>query len=107
MVLKRDFGTEEGLAGMVVDPLDRAHLVLTSLRGSIINMYLTNPIKDRVDQQQYRVDCSDAKGGPSVLVCVLSATRDILYILLPRQARGSSIPCADDMLHLPSTATSC
>jgi hypothetical protein len=85
VVWRREF--EEGLSGISVDPNDRCHVVLTSVKGSIISMALSNPLREKVEQRQYRVDCSDPRGGAPLLVCRLSVTRDILYILLPRQVR--------------------
>ena len=59
---------------------------------------LTGMARDRVEQQTYKVDMSASKPGDA-LRAVFSLTRDLLYVLLPREA--SSFPlCKKDR---PST----
>ena len=41
----------------------------------------------RVEQQQYRVDVSDSKKESATVQCHFSRTRDLMFVLLPREAR--------------------
>lgn len=52
---KKDFGAEAALASVRVDPGDVRRLVLCGQRGVLIVLKLTNPARDRVEQQQYKV----------------------------------------------------
>ena len=86
---KRDFGPEAALCAVRVDPSDARRLCLCGQKGSLIVLRLTNMARDRVEQQTYKVDMSASKPGDA-LRAVFSTTRDLLYVLLPREA--SSLP---------------
>ncbi len=45
---------------------------------------LTNHVC-RVEQQQYRVDVSDSKKEAATVQCHFSRTRDLMFVLLPRE----------------------
>lgn len=49
---------------------------------------LNNMVRDRVEQQQYKVDMSASKAGDT-LRAAFSTTRELLYVLLPREVRTS------------------
>lgn len=83
---RKDFGAEAALASVRVDPADGRRLVLCGQRGSLIVLKLNNMARDRVEQQQYRVDMSASKPGDT-LRASFSTTRDLLYVLLPREVR--------------------
>lgn len=92
---RKDFGADAALASVRVDPGDARRLVLCGQRGSLIVLKLNNMARDRVEQQQYKVDMSASKAGDS-LRASFSTTRDLLYVLLPREARSlfrSFAPC--------------
>ena len=82
---KRDFGPEAALCAVRVDPSDARRLCLCGQKGSLIVLRLTNMARDRVEQQTYKVDMSASKPGDA-LRAVFSTTRDLLYVLLPREA---------------------
>ena len=82
---KRDFGPEASLCAVRVDPSDARRLCLCGQKGSLIVLRLTNMARDRVEQQTYKVDMSASKPGDA-LRAVFSTTRDLLYVLLPREA---------------------
>ncbi len=83
---RKDFGAEAALASVRVDPGDARRLVLCGQRGSLIVLKLGNMARDRVEQQQYKVDMSASKPGDT-LRAAFSTTRDLLYVLLPREVR--------------------
>ena len=41
----------------------------------------------RVEQQQYRVDVSDSKQEAATVQCHFSRSRDLMFVLLPREVR--------------------
>lgn len=84
MAYKKDFGAEPQLASLKVSPTDRRHLCLCGQRGSIIVLRLINLAKEKVEQQQYKVDMSASKPNDT-LRCMFSATRDLLFVQLPRE----------------------
>jgi len=47
----------------------------------------------RVEQQQYRVDVSDSKKEAATVQCHFSRTRDLMFVLLPREARLLPLRC--------------
>jgi hypothetical protein len=67
-----------------VDPSDSRRLVLCGQRGSLIVLRLNHMARDKVEQQQYKVDMSASKAGDT-LRAAFSTTRDLLYVLLPRE----------------------
>ena len=69
---------------MQVDPTDWRHMCLCGSKGSIIVLRLLNLGRDKVEQQSYKVDMSSSKPGDT-LRCCFSTTRDLLYVLLPRE----------------------
>ena len=75
---------------MQVDPTDWRHMCLCGAKGSIIVLRLVNLGRDKVEQQSYKVDMSSSKPGDT-LRCCFSTTRDLLYVLLPREV--SWLPC--------------
>ena len=81
---RKDFGAEHALTTIKVDPTDWRHLCLCGAKGSIIVLRLVNLGRDRVEQQSYKVDMSSSKPGDT-LRCCFSTTRDLLYVLLPRE----------------------
>ena len=81
---RKDFGTEHALSSIKVDPTDWRHMCLCGAKGSIIVLRLVNLGRDKVEQQTYKVDMSSSKPGDT-LRCCFSATRDLLYVLLPRE----------------------
>ncbi|BDA45713.1 probable WD repeat-containing protein 11 at C-terminar half [Coccomyxa sp. Obi] len=78
---RKDFGAEAALASVRVDPGDARRLVLCGQRGSLIVLKLNNMARDRVEQQQYKVDMSASKAGDS-LRASFSTTRDLLYVVV-------------------------
>lgn len=82
---KKDFGPEAALCAVKVDPSDARRLCLAGQKGSLIVLRLTGMARDRVEQQTYKVDMSASKPGDA-LRAVFSLTRDLLYVLLPREA---------------------
>ncbi len=95
---KRDFGPEAALCAVRVDPSDARRLCLCGQKGSLIVLRLTNMARDRVEQQTYKVDMSASKPGDA-LRAVFSTTRDLLYVLLPREASADPPPCASSLRH--------
>ncbi len=87
---KKDFGTEAALCAVKTDPGDARRLCLCGQKGSLIVLLLTNMARDRFEQQTYKVDMSGSKAGDA-LRAAFSTTRDLLYVLLPREA--SPLPC--------------
>ncbi|KAA6419923.1 MAG: hypothetical protein FRX49_10113 [Trebouxia sp. A1-2] len=81
---RKDFGAEHALTSIKVDPTDWRHMCLCGAKGSIIVLRLVNLGRDKVEQQTYKVDMSSSKPGDT-LRCCFSATRDLLYVLLPRE----------------------
>lgn len=81
---RKDFGAEHALASIKVDPTDLRHICLCGAKGSIIVLRLVNLGRDKVEQQSYKVDMSKSK-LEDTLRCCFSATRDLLYVLLPRE----------------------
>ena len=79
-----------------MDPTDWRHMCLCGAKGSIIVLRLVNLGRDKVEQQSYKVDMSSSKPGDT-LRCCFSTTRDLLYVLLPREV--SLLAC---LLALPS-----
>lgn len=67
-----------------MDPTDWRHMCLCGAKGSIIVLRLVNLGRDKVEQQSYKVDMSSSKPGDT-LRCCFSTTRDLLYVLLPRE----------------------
>lgn len=88
---KRDFGPEAALCAVRVDPSDARRLCLCGQKGSLIVLRLTNMARDRVEQQTYKVDMSASKPGDA-LRAVFSTTRDLLYVLLPREVSPKLCP---------------
>ena len=89
---RKDFGLDHALTTIKVDPTDWRHLCLCGSKGSIIVLRLVNLGRDKVEQQSYKVDMSSSKPGDT-LRCCFSTTRDLLYVLLPREV-SSLCPCA-------------
>ncbi len=89
MLWRKDFGAEHALTSIKVDPTDWRHMCLCGAKGSIIVLRLVNLGRDKVEQQTYKVDMSSSKPGDT-LRCCFSATRDLLYVLLPREVRAYS-----------------
>ncbi|KAL3161421.1 hypothetical protein ABBQ32_010311 [Trebouxia sp. C0010 RCD-2024] len=81
---RKDFGLDHALTTIKVDPTDWRHLCLCGSKGSIIVLRLVNLGRDKVEQQSYKVDMSSSKPGDT-LRCCFSTTRDLLYVLLPRE----------------------
>lgn len=86
---RKDFGAEHALTSIKVDPTDWRHMCLCGAKGSIIVLRLVNLGRDKVEQQTYKVDMSSSKPGDT-LRCCFSATRDLLYVLLPREVSAYS-----------------
>ena len=81
---RKDFGADHALSSIQVDPTDWRHVCVCGAKGSIIVMRLLNLARDKVEQQTYKVDMSSSKPGDT-LRCCFSSTRDLLYVLLPRE----------------------
>ena len=88
------------LSGMVSDPRDCRRLCLTGPRGTLSVVDLTDPIgKDDVQIRQYKLTTTAGaeaapRGGTSgstgpapspPLYVSFSVTRDLLFVLLPRE----------------------
>lgn len=84
-----------------MDPSDARRLCLCGQKGSLIVLRLTGMARDRVEQQTYKVDMSASKPGDA-LRAVFSLTRDLLYVLLPREA--SPCPTRKTDRRTPPTA---
>ena len=89
---RKDFGAEHALSSIKVDPTDWRHMCLCGAKGSIIVLRLVNLGRDKVDQQTYKVDMSSSKPGDT-LRCCFSTTRDLLYVLLPREVGALAHTC--------------
>ena len=98
---RKDFGVEHALSSIKVDPTDWRHMCLCGAKGSIIVLRLVNLNKDRVEQQTYKVDMSSSKPGDT-LRCCFSATRDLLYVLLPREVPPQLYPLNSTCSTLPA-----
>jgi hypothetical protein len=48
----------------------------------------------RVEQQQYRVDVTDSKKEAATVQCHFARTRDLMFVLLPREVRLYPPVCA-------------
>lgn len=106
MVWKKDFGTDAALASICTDPTDARRVCVAGTKGSLnvlkfaqppggvlgasatpvfaATNSMPNPPRGEVklaDSQTYQVD---VKPGDT-LVCKMTATRDLLYVLLPRE----------------------
>lgn len=81
---RKDFGAEHALSSIQVEPTDWRHVCLCGAKGSIIVLRMLNLARDKVEQQTYKVDMSASKPGDA-LRCCFSTTRDLLYVLLPRE----------------------
>ena len=66
-------------------------MCLCGSKGSIIVLRLVNLGRDKVEQQSYKVDMSNSKAGDT-LRCCFSTTRDLLYVLLPREVTLLAFP---------------
>jgi hypothetical protein len=73
------------LCSVGTDPSDARRLVLCGQKGSLRVLRLANLGRARVDQQTYKVDVSASKAGDG-LRAIFSRTRDLLFVLLPREA---------------------
>lgn len=85
---RKDFGPEHAMSSIQVDPTDWRHVCLCGAKGSITVLRLLNLARDKVEQQTYKVDMSSSKPGDT-LRCCFSTTRDLLYVLLPREVSTS------------------
>lgn len=92
MLWRKDFGADQALSSIRVDPTDWRHVCVCGAKGSIIVMRMLNLARDKVEQQTYKVDVSASKPGDT-LRCCFSSTRDLLYVLLPREVRPSPLSC--------------
>lgn len=95
MLWRKDFGAEHALGSIQVDPTDWRHVCLCGAKGSIIVLRMLNLARDKVEQQTYKVDMSASKPGDT-LRCCFSTTRDLLYVLLPREVTTSVKGTASD-----------
>ncbi|KAK9829709.1 hypothetical protein WJX72_007460 [[Myrmecia] bisecta] len=84
VVWKKDFGAEQLLASIKVNPTDMRHICLCGQKGSIVVLRLVNMARDKVEQQTYKVDMTNSKANDT-LRCCFSTTRDLLYVMLPRE----------------------
>ena len=84
---RKDFGAEHALSSIKVDPTDWRHMCLCGAKGSIIVLRLVNIGRDKVDM-------SSSKPGDT-LRCCFSATRDLLYVLLPREVGTRNDLCLE------------
>ena len=88
---RKDFGADQALSSIQVDPTDWRHVCVCGAKGSIIVMRMLNLARDKVEQQTYKVDVSASKPGDT-LRCCFSGTRDLLYVLLPREVSPAHPP---------------
>ena len=96
MLWRKDFGAEHALGSIQVDPTDWRHVCLCGAKGSIVVLRMLNLARDKVEQQTYKVDMSASKPGDT-LRCCFSTTRDLLYVLLPREVSTCVKGTASDM----------
>ena len=110
MVFKKDFTAEAFLASICTDPTDARRICIAGTKGALNVLRFsqaplptagtpggspTPPNSTRgevklADSQTYQVD---VKPGDA-LVCRFAATRDLLYVLLPREVGcRRTVPC--------------
>ena len=96
---KKEFGVEAALASICVDPTDARRICVAGTRGALTVLRFApagpsrgagadpppgTPPREGLkvgESQTYQVD---VKPGDT-LVCSISATRDLLFVLLPRE----------------------
>lgn len=126
IVWKKEFGAEASLASICVDPSDARRICVAGNRGSLTVLRFA-PVVTRgandapaaghpgdgaarelkvAESQTYQVD---VKAGDT-LRCGISATRDLLFVLLPREVRRNfvcSFPAIDHAQKAIGSAIRC
>eukprot|EP00884_Botryococcus_braunii_P018245 jgi/Botrbrau1/5103/Bobra.0128s0014.1 len=81
---KKDFGPEQSLTAITVDPTDCRRCCLVGQQGHLHVLRLLQTGRDRVEAAAYRVDFSAQKPS-DVMRAAFSTSQDLLYVLLPRE----------------------